>query len=358
MEASSHRRRIAVVGGGVVGCAIAYELVRAGFDVTLIERDAVAAHASGRNAGNLNPLHGTPKTLLPLALEAFKIHAEVRAELTQLGAASYVTLPVERVHLGFDESDRQQLQETAAIFSATSGFSSTWMDANDLRRLEPRLSSDAKFAVLTTGGLTLVSYGFTSSLATAAVQLGATILNQAVLGMATSSGRVTGVRTRQGHIPCDGVVLATGPWVEETKYWLGIELEVQPVKGELLLLELRGEPPSYDFTWRSSCLYLRRNSEVWVGGTQAHTGFDCLPTAEAREILLDGASRILPAIRQARLLDHVAALRPVTPSNETIAMRAQGWENVYIANGGGFKGVLLSVAIARRIRSLLQVEGS
>jgi glycine oxidase len=353
MHSFSSRRHVAVVGGGVVGCATAYQLARAGLTVTLIERDAIAAHASGRNAGNLNPLHGTPPALVPFALEAFRIHAEIRAELTRFGCTNCVALPVKRVHLGYDEADRPQLEETAALFKATKGFSSAWLDSNDLRQIEPRLAHDTRFGVLTEGNLALDGYDFTRSLADAALQLGATVLHETVLGLPASGRRVTGVHTGQGIIACDEVILATGPWVTDTRSWLGIELAVAPVKGEILLMRLPEELVRYDFTWGPTSLYRRRENEVWVGATLKNCGFDCTPTAEAKESLLDRAARIMPGIRRAKLFDHIAALRPMTASNAPIAALADGWQNVYIANGGGSKGVLLSVGIARRIRDLL-----
>lgn len=335
-----------------MGCATAYELVRAGLDVTLLERDSIGAHASRSNAGNLNPLFGTPAGLIPLALDAFKIHSEVRDELVKLGRANYAMLPVKRVHLAFDEADRQKLEETDALFNATNGFSSAWLDCNALREIEPRLASDITSAIVATGGLSIDSYEFTRSLADSAAHLGATILCEAITGVTAVGGRVTGVHTTKGPVACDALVLATGPWVAETKQWLDIDPGVHPVKGELLLLRMADDSLRYDFTWRSACLYRRRGNEVWVGGTWDNCGFDCAITARSREMLLDGAARIMPAIRGAELLDHIAALRPVTPSGEPIARGADGWENVYIANGGGSKGVLLSVAIARRIRDL------
>ncbi|MFN5397837.1 MAG: FAD-dependent oxidoreductase, partial [Pseudanabaena sp.] len=66
------KRKIAIVGGGIFGAAIAYVLTRDGFDVTLFESLSIGVHASSKNAGNLNPLHGTPSALLPFALESFR----------------------------------------------------------------------------------------------------------------------------------------------------------------------------------------------------------------------------------------------------------------------------------------------
>ena len=346
-------RHVVVVGGGVVGCATAYQLARANFRVTLIERDAIAAHASSKNAGNLNPLHGTPAEMIPFALEAFRIHAEVRAELTQLGCTEHAATRVKRVHVGYNDTDQQQAEETAILFRRTEGFSSAWLERSDLRKLEPRLSHEISFGLLTEGGLSVDGYGFTHSLADAAVKLGATIVPASTSGVAVSGQRVTGIQTDQRLIPCDEIVLATGPWIGDTNRWLGIHLVVEPVKGELLLMRLPGEPTQYDFTWGLTSLYRRGRNEVWVGVTTETCGFDCRPTSEARRCLLDRAARILPSIRAGTLLDHVAALRPQTPSKAPIAARASGWQNVYIANGGGSKGLLLSVGIARRIRDLM-----
>ena len=353
MHESSVKRHVAVVGGGVMGCAIAYQLARSGLHVSLIERDAIAAHASGRNAGCLNPLHGTPPALVPFALEAFRIHKEIRAELEQLGCANYVPLPVKRVHLAHDEADRQRLEEIATLFGTTEGFSSQWLDPDDLRRIEPRLGPDVAFGVLTEGNLTVDGHDFTCSLADAAVQLGVKILHRQALGVIVSGDSVTGIKTPEGILPCDEVVLATGPWVADPNSWLGIKLAVEPVKGEILLMRLEGKPPCYDFTWGLTSLYQRRANQVWVGVTMKNCGFDATPTAEAKNSLLERASRIMPSITRATLLDHVGALRPMTPSATPIACRVDGWQNVYVANGGGSKGILLSVGIASRICNLL-----
>lgn len=353
MKAFPRRRHVAVIGGGVVGCAVAYQLARSGLNVTIIERDGIAAHASGRNAGNLNPLHGTPPRMVPCALEAFRMHGEIKAELTQLGCANYELHPVKRILVGFEEAERRQLEETAAIFQTSDGFSSAWLDPEELRQMEPRLAKDIAFGLLVDGSLALDSHDFTCSLAAGAKHLGAAILFQTASGIAMRGERVTGIRTEQGVIACDDVVLATGPWVAEIKEWLGIDVAVEPVKGEILLMQLAEGAPSYDFTWGLTSLYRRRGNEVWVGVTMNNSGFDCRPTAEAKEFLLGRAERIMPGIRHARLLDHMSALRPMTAGNAPIAGRAPGWQNVYIANGGGSKGVLLSVGIAKTIRDLL-----
>jgi glycine oxidase len=164
------------------------------------------------------------------------------------------------------------------------------------------------------------------------------------------------VQTGEGEIACDAVVLATGPWISETERWLGLSLPVTPLKGEMLRMKLAGEGLRFDLTHGPVSLYRRGRDEAWVGVTQEEAGMDETPTREAREYLLGEAIHILPEMARAELLEHTASLRPVTPGGLPIAMKAGNWENVYIANGGGGKGVLLCTGIARKIHDLLLTE--
>jgi glycine oxidase len=349
----SARRAVVVVGGGVVGCAVAFELARRGIAVTLVERDAVAAHASGFNAGNVNPLHGTPPELIPRARKAFAIHQEVRTALAELGCARFVAAPVRRLHLATSEADRPHLAETVSLFAGTPGFAATWLDRDALAACEQRLAPEVIFGVLSEGNLSVDSGDFTRSLAAGAARLGARIVTATACGVVTQANRVTGLATSQGVIACDGLVLATGPFVAEANTWLGIDVPVAPVKGELLRMRLPEGAPRFDLTWGFTSLYRRRDDEVWVGSTFERSGLDAAPTPAARSAMLESAAMILPDIRRAELLDHVAALRPMATPDAPLAERVAGWQNVYVANGGGSKGVLLSVFIARAISSQL-----
>ena len=80
---------------------------------------------------------------------------------------------------------------------------------------------------------------------------------------------------------------------------------------------------------------------------------DLGPTTEGRDFLLEGAARIFPRIADARLLVHTAAIRPTTASGLPIVAKAHGWDNIYLANGGGMKGILLCTDVARMLHELM-----
>jgi glycine oxidase len=118
-------------------------------------------------------------------------------------------------------------------------------------------------------------------------------------------------------------------------------------------MRLPGEGLRCDLTRGINGLYRRNQNEIWVGGTQEHVGLDETPTDEARQFLLDQAVRIVPEMAHAELLEHTAALRPMTPSGLPIVGKAKGWSNVYIANGGCNKGILLCTGIAQAMSDLI-----
>jgi glycine oxidase len=347
------KRKIAIVGGGIFGAAIAYVLARDGFDVTLFEGTSIGVYASSKNAGNLNPLHGTPSARLPFALESFRLHQAIALELAELKSAHYQLLPSHRILLELDASKRKSLEESTNLFANTEGFSAEELDFDALHHLDPRLSKDFRFGILTKGSLAVDSYLLTMSLAQGAERLGAKYIYDSVLGVVKKGDRITGVQTRQGTFVCDEIIFSTGPWLGETQACLDIDIDMEPVKGELLLMRLLGKPLDYDLTWGSTCLYKRRKNEVWVGGTFERSSFDMTPSLENRAIMLNQAAQIIPEIREARLIEHVVGLRPMTSSGLPIVGRVSKWQNAYLANGGGSKGILLSAGIAQVIRDLL-----
>jgi glycine oxidase len=341
------------VGGGVFGCCAAYELVKAGCRVTLVERDGIGTHASGRNPGNLNPLLATPPGLQALALASFRLHETLERELLELGCRSYGVEPVKRVMMCFEDSDEQDLETVAARFTQQPGFAAHWLDRKALHSLDPRLTQDVVSALLLEGSRSLDAYRFNHAVLEAAARLGATRLDAKVLDIARRDGGGYAVRTDKAELECDAAVLATGPWVAETKAWFGVDLPVKPVKGEMLRLRLPGADIACDFTHGLISLYKRGAGEVWVGVTRESCGFDERPSEAARKRLFDGAARIMPAIAGAEMIGQLASIRPMRDNGLPMIGKLLGGEEIFIANGGGIKGILTCTGVGRAIADMV-----
>ena len=289
---------------------------------------------------------------MPLALESLRLHVAIAAELAAT-VAPYAIEPVRRVLLAFGDEDHAELDDAERIFAEHVGFSTARLDARALQAIDPRLSSAIEEGLLIEGNRSLDSCAFNRALIAGARKADAKVIRADVNGLDARGHVVSAVRSDAGSFACDAVVLATGPWVDETKHWLDLDLGVEPVKGEMLRMRLPPPNITHDLTHGMISLYRRGNDEAWVGVTRERAGFDESPTAEGRRALIEGASRIMPAIREASLVEHVASLRPMALSGLPLVGRAPGWDNVYIANGGGIKGVLLSTGIGAAIRDLV-----
>ena len=347
---------VVIVGGGASGCAVSYYLAKAGVKSTTIERDALAANASGYSAGGLNPLEGAgiPGPLGPLAIESYRMHAEIRPELAELSGVDFGYKIISSVRVAFDDSELADMQTTHDIFeSADDDFSAEWLDASQLRELEPRISGDAIGALDTRGNAILSSYRYTLALAKTAETMGARVVSGCVTGVRTSGGRVTAVLTDSGEISCDAVVFATGPWSGQVEEWFGVPVPIEPFKGEILRMKLGGPPLDRDFHSVDVDLNHREDGQTWVGASDERKSFDRNPSAQARAISLSRAASLMPDIRDAELVLHTACLRPRSPDWMPIVGNAPGWDNAYLSTGAGKKGILLSPGMGKAVADLM-----
>ena len=346
---------VAIIGGGAAGCATAYYLAKVGVKAAIIDRKGIASQASGFNAGGLNPLQGAgiPGPLAPLAAESFKMHQDLAKRLHEESGIPYHFKTLAMVHLAFDGSELHDMQETLEIFEKADGFSAHWMETDELLKMEPRLNPAAIKGLYTHGNASLTGYDYTLALCKAAEGMGATVIAQEATGLKSSGGRVTGVLLDDGEIDCESVVIATGPWSGGAAEWLGVNIPVRPLKGEIVRVEPAGGPLEQDFSGAGSSLYMRADGLVWVGATEADEGFDDAPTDAAKKKLLDGATKLMPSLDGARIIKHTACLRPVTADWLPIVGAAPGWDNVYLATGAGKKGILISPGMGKATADLI-----
>ncbi|MCH7739603.1 MAG: FAD-dependent oxidoreductase, partial [Chloroflexi bacterium] len=287
--------------------------------------------ASGFSAGGLNPLQGVgiPGPLALMAIESFKLHQAMWAELIEDSGVDFQPKVISVVRVAFKERELDDLTDTHRIFeSAGNGFKARWLDSRQLREMEPRIASDSVRALEIHGNAVLSSYRYTLALAQAAEKLGAVIMSGEVMGIKRAGDRVSSVVLRNGEIVCDSVVFATGPWSGMVEGWLGVRVPVEPLKGEMLRMRpTDGRPPDRDFEGAGVSLYHREEGQVWIGATEERKGFDSEPSTSARDKLIAGAARLMPAMADAELVLHTACLRPVTPDLLPIIGPAPGWDN-------------------------------
>ena len=342
---------VVVVGGGICGCACAYYLARHGVRVVIVERDGIAAHASGFAFGGLNPLSGAgiPGPMSPLAMRAFALHVELAEALTDRAELGFRRRPT--VHLAFAAGEARGLPWKWK--NAQPGFHAELLNGEEARRLEPRIAADVVAAEVVHGTAEVDPFALAEALAAASK---APVRKATVTGIDMAGNRATGVRLGAERIACGAVILATGPWRRLAEQ-LGFALPLTPLKGEILRLEAAGEPVAQSIGWRGNYVASKPDGLLWAGTTETVAGFDAKPTIAARLAILSRLRRMLPAIEGLRLRQQTACLRPMTSDGLAVLGRAPGWENVYLATGGGRKGVLYGPAMGAVLADLV-AEGT
>lgn len=343
-----------VIGGGITGAFAAYFLARQGTRVTLVERDGLAAHASGANPGGLNPLHGPgiPGPLQELALASFRLNVEHWEEIHRCSAVDFSARFVSRLHVAMDDDEAAALAGLGDLHNSVSGFSAEMLSRTDALRLEPRLSPDGAGGLLVHGNACVDPVAYTRAVATAAEQLGARIVPGDVTALRVKSERVTGVVAGSASIGCDGVVIATGASCDAPVRWLGIRLPIEPVKGELLLGSASSGPFACDVSRGEVGVY-GSGGRFWLGGIEDRDELDATPTAAGREAILRKVAMLLPGLGPVQVIEHTAALRPVTPDGMPVVGIASAFPNVCFAGGGGRKGMLLGAGLGLAAAELL-----
>ena len=354
---------VVIIGGGAAGSATAYFLALQGIQSTIVEADAVASQASGYAAGQLSPLWG-PELQAPLLAEAFQFQLDHMDVLMERSGVDFHPKFIHQLRIAFDaegapilndfyEERSLALKELQATRPYARNMSFSMLTAQETLAMEPRLAKDIVAAVNVFGILAVDPYQHTLSVFMAAESLGATLRQGKAVGVRHDGDRVTAVVLESGEIPCDTLVIAAGPWSGEAGGWLGIDVPVVPLRGELLHVNLPGPPVEVDVGWRGGSFFPRSDGLIRVGSTMEHRGFDRTPDPAVANRLLEGAIRLMPCMEEAELVRQTVCLRPLTPDQAPLIGKAPGWDNVFLNTGAGSKGILLGLAMGRAVSDLI-----
>lgn len=339
---------VVIIGAGAVGCATAYFLTKQGIRPVVVERDAIADHASGFAFGGLTPFTapGRPGPDDPLHKEATRMHAELAEELPAATGIDTAFRWLTHYTLARSEPEATGLRGAVPRL-CDEGFPAEWLDGAALRRLEPRFSEQVLGTLRVEGAAMVESYRYTLALAQAAEKGGAEIRHGDVVGLRVEGGRVAGVETRSATIPCRQVVLAAGPWSGPASAWLGVRIPVRPLKGQIVRLRLAGGGLEGRFSWKGSYFATKPDGMTWTGTTEEDIGFDERITDEARDAILHPLAELFPPLLDAEVVQQTACLRPLSADGLPIIGPAPGIEGLWVMTGGGRRGIVLSAVMGR-----------
>jgi len=347
---------VVIIGGGIIGCAVARELAHRGARVRLFEARSVAAGATRASAGMLAPYIEAHERgpLFDLAVRSLSMYDAFVAQ-----TADESGLPIEyrrtgSLEIAIDEAAADSLRATA---SAEPGAPLQWLSPSEARALEPVLPETIAGALLaSTHGYVAVP-ALTEALAWAALKHGTELETGRQINSIARKRDHLEVRADDGTMwTAETVVLAAGGWSGRIEVGDPATATVKPIRGQLLRLGWTGDRFSH-VLWGSDCYVVPwQDGTVLVGATVEDVGFDDRTTAAGVRDLLDAVCELLPEAWRATFLEARAGLRPATGDGLPIIGRSTRVEGLVYATGHYRNGVLLAPLTASLVADLI-LEG-
>ncbi|WP_434571739.1 glycine oxidase ThiO [Pseudomonas sp. Z3-8] len=341
----TRQQQVVIVGGGVIGLLTAFNLASEGQRVVLLDRSGLGQESSWAGGGIVSPLYPWRYSPAVTALAHWS-----QDFYPQLGESLFAATGIDpQVHitglywldlddqaeaLAWAEREGRPLRavDISAVHDAVpvlgSGFSRAIHMADVANVRNPRLVKSLKAALQTMPNVTLHEHCEVS-------------------GFIRDGERVSGVKSSAGEIRGDQVVLAAGAWSGELLGTLGLELPVEPVKGQMILYKCASDFLPSMVLAKGRYAIPRRDGHILIGSTLEHEGFDKTPTDAALESLKASALELIPALADAELVGHWAGLRPGSPEGIPYIGEVPGFAGLWLNCGHYRNGLVLAPASCR-----------
>jgi glycine oxidase len=326
---------VLIVGGGLIGCGIAFELAKRGVAVTLIERGRIGGEASWASAGVISL--PTRPWYLPERVELSLISLGLyRALVEELEERTGLAIDYRRTGewaIAVDEKHAAR-EQTIAEWQRSLGFTVEKVDIGDARRSEPALPENLVAAWLVPDVGSLSVFRLTQALAMAARQCGATVLEETpVGGLLRETDRVAGVRLQDRDVRADMTVLATGAWTRLLGDSLGVKLPTKPVKGQLIAFANAPLRPGRIISGHGGYVRPRPDGTTMVAATEEDVGFDRRVTGDGVAWLLELTRTLCPVLLRGEIAETWTGLRPGSETNNPLIGPVPGNEGLWVCTG-------------------------
>ncbi|WP_019412575.1 glycine oxidase ThiO [Paenisporosarcina sp. TG20] len=345
-----------VIGGGVIGGSIAYNLAKRGSKVLLLEKDRLASKSSGAAAGMLGAqaeMDGVG-SLFQLAKKSRGMFPTLANEIKEKTGIDIDLINKGMLKICLNDQDQQENKRIITT-QRQNGEEAEWLTGSEIRKKEPAVSEAITGAMyLEKDGhvdATQLTLGFLKS----ATVLGVVIKEYVeVHSFKFSNGKVTGIETNEGHFTSDKIIVAGGAWSNKILAETGLQLDTYPVKGECFSVVI--QQPLLSSTIFSHGCYLvpKKGGRIIVGATVIPRTFNQQVTVEGISLLMEKAKYLVPSIVEAEWERAWAGIRPQTADGLPYLGEHPIYKGLFVATGHFRNGILLSPITGEVIADLVE----
>jgi len=354
---SRNHADVLIIGGGIIGCAIAYYLAKRNVKSFVIDKaSAVGTESSWAGAGILTSHASTDEpyptlcraslALYPALAEELRAETQIDIELIQSGTLSVFFDPTEAAGL-IGLADRRVKR----------GFSTEVLTAEQAWQLEPALSKSIAGAILFPEDAQVRNPKMVTALAKASAKLGAQfqVGNPVTDFIRVREGdreHLVGVVVNGETYYADTFVIAAGCWTGTLTAQLDVPIHVEPAKGQIVLVEAM--PPLFERTIDGLGIYIvpRADGKILLGATVEFVGYDKTATVDGTKQLIDAGIAIAPQLAQSTFVQTWVGLRPYAKKGPLLGYLPR-YDNIVLASGHFKNGILLAPITGQLIAELI-----
>jgi glycine oxidase len=345
---------VVVVGAGLIGLGIAYELAKRDVSVMVLDRDEPARAASWAGAGMLAPFSEKlpDEAMLALCRDSLAMYPAFADELRERSGVDVRLRRDGTLHVALDDGRLAELAVHAETYRRNGG-DVTMLGRNDVLAREPMLARSLAGAVFVANEAQVDNRRLGRALLGACETLGVRFERVAEIALECDARRVRGLRTERGFMAAGTVVNAAGAWAGKLDgVPEAVRIPVHPVAGEMLAIALPRAAMRAQVWLGHRYLVPRDDGRLLVGATVEERGFDARVTAAGLHDLLDAALAVAPALAGFAVVETWAGLRPGSPDGRPF-LGATALGGYVVASGHFRNGILLAPITARLIADLI-----
>ena len=366
---------VIIIGGGIIGSSVAWQLSRRKKKVLVIERKDTCSGSAGATDGVVGYHTKKPGLQLDLAVQSIEMFRTLNRDLetnVEYGLEAGGMQPVE-------DKDQWDMLEAMATEQRKSGVDIRMISAEEACAIEPNLNPDIYGALWSPTGGKVNPLAMTFGYARAAKKLGAEYLTETpVTDIIIEGGRAVGVNTPAGEFRADCIVNAAGAWAGKVAALAGLDMPIKPRKGQLMITEPIGpflkatvqcalynvikfrpetiKDPTVLKIGASLSIEQQESGGLIIGGTREFADYEEENTFEAVETIIRRAVRFFPALKDVSIIRCFSGFRPYTPDGLSLMGEVRTLPGFYMAAGHEGDGIALA-PITGRLMAEMIAEG-